>query len=155
MQSLVKAKYPTCASTATRQEAARQAHVRRNKNNKGHPMSDEAKKIYIGSDVYECHVDDSLTPSLARALGGITETDAKVEALCVPDSPLWLKWFIQVIRWYRRRISPKLGNRCVFEPSCSHYAELALRDKGIVKGFKLIARRLYWCRPGAGGIDLP
>ncbi|MFH1260222.1 MAG: membrane protein insertion efficiency factor YidD [Elusimicrobiota bacterium] len=59
------------------------------------------------------------------------------------------------MRWYRRRILPKLGNRCVFEPSCSHYAELALREKGLVKGLKLTAKRLCRCRPGAGGIDLP
>lgn len=118
-------------------------------------MSTDIKRINVGSDIYECHVDDSLMPALARALRGTTETDAKIYALSVPDNPLWLKWCIQAIRGYHRRISPKLGNRCVFEPSCSHYAELALREKGLVTGLKLTAKRLYLCRPGAGGIDLP
>lgn len=118
-------------------------------------MKQDIQRINVGGNIYECHVDDSLMPTLARALGGTTETDARIQALDVPNNPLWLKWCIQAIRWYRRRISPKLGNRCVFEPSCSHYSELALREKGLVKGLTLTVKRLYRCRPGVGGIDLP
>lgn len=118
-------------------------------------MTKDVKRIHVGKDIYECHVDDTLMPALERVLGGTTEMDARIQALSVPDNPLWLGWCTRAIRWYRRRISPKLGNRCVFEPSCSHYAELAFREKGLVNGMVLTVKRLYRCRPGSGGIDLP
>ena len=37
---------------------------------------------------------------------------------------------------------------CRFEPSCSHYAEEALRRHGAIRGGFLAARRLLRCRPG-------
>ncbi|HCQ16660.1 MAG TPA: membrane protein insertion efficiency factor YidD, partial [Cryomorphaceae bacterium] len=48
----------------------------------------------------------------------------------------------------------RLGNRCVFDPSCSHYAEQAFREKGFFKGVKLTLIRLRRCNPSNGGTDL-
>ena len=67
----------------------------------------------------------------------------------------WLRAMILVLRWYRVRIGSQLGQRCVFEPSCSRYAELAFRERGLVFGSVLVVRRLSRCRPGQGGVDLP
>ncbi|HZL18078.1 MAG TPA: membrane protein insertion efficiency factor YidD [Polyangia bacterium] len=55
---------------------------------------------------------------------------------------------------YRRIVSPWLGPRCRFEPSCSAYAEEALRVHGPWKGLRLAVWRLLRCQPFArGGID--
>ena len=59
-----------------------------------------------------------------------------------------------LIRVYRAAVSPLLGPRCRFEPSCSAYAEEALRTHGVVKGVGLTLWRLGRCHPFArGGID--
>ena len=55
---------------------------------------------------------------------------------------------------YRYLISPWLGNRCRFYPSCSVYAQQAIRDLGILKGLALSLWRLLRCHPGhPGGYD--
>jgi uncharacterized protein len=59
-----------------------------------------------------------------------------------------------LIRVYRAAVSPHLGPRCRFEPSCSAYAEEALRTHGVLKGVGLALWRLVRCHPFArGGID--
>jgi len=58
------------------------------------------------------------------------------------------------IRCYQRALSPALGVRCRFEPSCSAYACAAIADAGALRGGWLAARRLLRCRPGhPGGYD--
>ncbi|NGY06488.1 membrane protein insertion efficiency factor YidD [Solimonas terrae] len=59
-----------------------------------------------------------------------------------------------LIRAYQILISPLLGPRCRFYPSCSHYAVTALRTHGIVRGSWLSARRIVRCHPlNPGGYD--
>lgn len=67
-------------------------------------------------------------------------------------------WVITVVllpvRFYRFFISPLLGPRCRFEPSCSHYAEQAIVEHGIVRGAVLSLKRLSKCHPWhQGGYD--
>jgi putative membrane protein insertion efficiency factor len=100
-------------------------------------------------------VDAKLQASVLRALTGTTPLDTEVDATPVPQGPYWLRQSIGLLRWYRSRVSPNLGQRCVYEPSCSRYSELSLTKHGFVKGVVLTVKRLYRCRPGAGGIDLP
>jgi putative membrane protein insertion efficiency factor len=61
---------------------------------------------------------------------------------------------IMPIRFYQRFISPLLGSRCRFAPSCSQYAVEALRVHGAARGLWLSVRRLARCHPfNAGGYD--
>lgn len=63
---------------------------------------------------------------------------------------------IGVIRTYQKWISPMLGPRCRFQPTCSEYAVLAVRKHGLVKGILLAAWRVCRCHPwSAGGYDPP
>jgi putative membrane protein insertion efficiency factor len=57
---------------------------------------------------------------------------------------------------YRRLISPLLGARCRFEPSCSAYAEAAIRHYGPLVGSARAIGRLLRCHPfHPGGYDPP
>jgi uncharacterized protein len=63
--------------------------------------------------------------------------------------------FIVPIRLYQLLISPVLGRRCRFYPSCSQYAAQAIEKHGVLRGGWLAARRLVRCHPGnPGGVDL-
>jgi putative membrane protein insertion efficiency factor len=61
---------------------------------------------------------------------------------------------VALIKGYQYIISPLLGNRCRFYPSCSHYAVEALTLHGVVKGLYLALKRLLKCHPfHEGGLD--
>ena len=61
---------------------------------------------------------------------------------------------IALIKFYKYFISPLLGPRCRFYPSCSSYAIEALRLHGVIIGLYLTLRRLLKCHPfHEGGID--
>lgn len=61
---------------------------------------------------------------------------------------------IATIRLYRLVLSGWLGGQCRFSPSCSHYAEEAVRVHGAVKGTALAAWRIARCGPfTSGGVD--
>jgi putative membrane protein insertion efficiency factor len=58
------------------------------------------------------------------------------------------------IRLYQRVISPALGQRCKYHPSCSAYALQAIRTYGILRGVVLAGWRLLRCNPWShGGFD--
>jgi putative membrane protein insertion efficiency factor len=58
------------------------------------------------------------------------------------------------IRLYQRLISPALGRRCKYHPSCSAYALQAIRTYGILRGVVLAGWRLLRCNPWShGGFD--
>lgn len=60
----------------------------------------------------------------------------------------------QLIWLYKRTVSPWLGNRCRFVPSCSDYANQAIDLHGATKGSWLTAKRLCRCHPWGGeGLD--
>ena len=58
---------------------------------------------------------------------------------------------IAVIRAYQYAISPLLGQRCKYYPSCSNYAVEALREHGVVRGLGLAVWRLLRCNPFSNG----
>ncbi|WP_260554362.1 membrane protein insertion efficiency factor YidD [Coxiella burnetii] len=59
-----------------------------------------------------------------------------------------------LIKSYRYLISPVLMSSCRFYPSCSCYAETALKRFGVIKGSGLMVWRLLRCHPfHPGGVD--
>ena len=59
-----------------------------------------------------------------------------------------------IIRVYQWTVSPMLGPRCRFHPSCSCYAHEAIARHGAVYGGWLGLRRLLRCHPfNPGGYD--
>ena len=58
---------------------------------------------------------------------------------------------IAVIRAYQYAISPLLGQRCKYYPSCSSYAIGALREHGAIRGLGLASWRLLRCNPFSNG----
>jgi hypothetical protein len=58
--------------------------------------------------------------------------------------------FILLIRIYQYVISPTLGPKCRFTPTCSQYAVQALQKHGLIKGGWLSVKRISKCRPGGG-----
>jgi putative membrane protein insertion efficiency factor len=67
---------------------------------------------------------------------------------------LLVRPLLLLIRAYQLAISPMLGNRCRFYPSCSEYSMEALRRHGLGKGLWLSVTRVGRCHPWhPGGYD--
>jgi uncharacterized protein len=59
-----------------------------------------------------------------------------------------------LIRAYQLALSPLLGPRCRFYPSCSHYTLEAIESHGALRGSWLGAKRICRCHPfHEGGFD--
>jgi putative membrane protein insertion efficiency factor len=66
-----------------------------------------------------------------------------------------LRWLtVAPIRLYQRLLSPAVGQRCKYYPSCSEYAAQAITRFGILRGLVLAGWRLVRCNPWSrGGFD--
>lgn len=65
-------------------------------------------------------------------------------------------FFVFLIRVYRQCISPALGPRCRFYPSCSQYSLEVIQKYGAARGVQKTIVRLCKCHPfHKGGVDLP
>jgi putative membrane protein insertion efficiency factor len=61
---------------------------------------------------------------------------------------------VAAIRTYQLTLSGWLGGQCRFSPTCSRYAEEAIRSLGATRGVLLATRRVLRCNPfGRGGLD--
>jgi len=62
-------------------------------------------------------------------------------------------FFIRIIRFYQRFLSPdkgifkKNGPTCVFYPTCSEYSIQSVSKYGLFKGLFLSGRRILRCHP--------
>lgn len=56
-----------------------------------------------------------------------------------------------IIFVYQKLISPLLGPRCKYHPSCSSYLVQAITTHGIIKGIILGTLRIIRCNPFSGG----
>ena len=66
---------------------------------------------------------------------------------------------IYIIKFYQYFISPLLGNRCRYLPTCSEYYIESLRTHGLIKGSILGIKRIFSCHPfkilgGGDGLDV-
>jgi putative membrane protein insertion efficiency factor len=62
-----------------------------------------------------------------------------------------LSWpFIFLIKLYQWIISPWLGSKCRYTPTCSHYGIEALKKYGPIKGVWLTVKRIAKCHPWGG-----
>ena len=65
-----------------------------------------------------------------------------------------VKLLIMMITGYQKLLSPLIGSRCRFYPSCSHYSQEALGRFGAGHGLWLTLKRLARCGPWhPGGFD--
>ncbi len=66
-----------------------------------------------------------------------------------------MRWLlIGLVRLYRYTLSWLVGGQCRFYPTCSRYAEEALRVHGAARGTLLAVRRIGRCHPwNPGGPD--
>lgn len=70
----------------------------------------------------------------------------------VRNAITWL--LLKLIRLYQLLLSPLLGQNCRFYPTCSNYAQQALKQHGLLKGTVLSVKRIVKCHPlHPGGID--
>ena len=66
---------------------------------------------------------------------------------------------IYIIKFYQYFVSPLLGNRCRYLPTCSEYYIDSLRVHGLIKGSILGIKRIFSCHPfkilgGGQGLDV-
>jgi len=72
------------------------------------------------------------------------------------SGPRWvlMKVMIGCVRVYQYTLSPLLGPRCRFWPSCSSYTIEAIQVHGPIKGGWMAVKRIVKCHPGnPGGMD--
>ena len=65
---------------------------------------------------------------------------------------------IYVIKFYQYFISPLLGSRCRYLPTCSEYYIDSLKTHGLIKGSIIGIKRILSCHPfkilgGGQGLD--
>ena len=65
---------------------------------------------------------------------------------------------INIIKFYKFFVSPILGNKCRYLPSCSDYFIDSLKIHGLIKGVFLGFKRIMRCHPikllgGGSGLD--
>ena len=69
-----------------------------------------------------------------------------------------MKWISRLLSWpfilliiiYQRVISPWIGPKCRYTPTCSQYGIDAFKKHGFLKGLWLTIRRLSRCHPWGG-----
>ncbi len=113
----------------------------------------EISNLEVNENSFEINADEKDAVIIQRYFVKHTALDLEIQNLPIPKNPIWLNIVVSVLRIYQNNISERLGNRCVFDPSCSRYSELAFREKGFLKGVRLTVNRLRRCKPENGGID--
>ena len=72
------------------------------------------------------------------------------------DAPLGVRLAVGLIRCYQSLLSPLLGPRCRFHPTCSEYCLQCIRKYGVRRGIVRGIIRISKCHPfHPGGIDPP
>ena len=78
----------------------------------------------------------------------------RLSAIRASLQQLLVRGLLALLRGYQLLLSPLLGPRCRYYPSCSEYASQAIEQHGALAGSWLALKRVGRCHPGrAGGID--
>jgi putative membrane protein insertion efficiency factor len=74
-----------------------------------------------------------------------------------PAQQVTARLAVSAIRWYHTSLSPHIGARCRFKPSCSQYAIAVIERHGLLGGGWRAAWRIARCGPWTpvGTIDPP
>lgn len=66
-----------------------------------------------------------------------------------------LVWILIIpVKFYKYCISPLIPAACRYTPTCSAYAEQAIKKHGPIKGTMLAGKRICRCHPwGGSGYD--
>lgn len=63
-------------------------------------------------------------------------------------------FLIGTIKGYRKIISPIFPSSCIYNPTCSVYAEIAIGRYGVIRGMRMTVLRILRCHPfRKGGYD--
>jgi putative membrane protein insertion efficiency factor len=94
----------------------------------------------------------------------LRESDSDQDSHAPPKSGTWINRMTRVpglaaigaVRLYQYLISPMLGQRCRFYPSCSQYFILSVRKYGLLRSLWKGTARICRCHPwNPGGYDPP
>lgn len=93
-------------------------------------------------------------------MAGVLLALLTVDFLLPPQRQVSARLLLGAIDLYQATVSPLLGKsgvRCRFQPTCSHYGEMAIRKYGTVRGSLKTLGRIARCGPWtpAGTVDLP
>ena len=93
-------------------------------------------------------------------VAGIVLALLAVDVLLPPERQVSARLLLGAIDLYQATLSPLLGSsgvRCRFQPTCSHYGEMAIRKYGTVRGSLKTVWRIARCGPWtpAGTVDFP
>ena len=77
-----------------------------------------------------------------------------------PSDQLSTRAAVGAIHAYQATLSPlyeRLGVRCRFTPTCSHYGEAVVGRYGVIRGGAMAMKRILRCGPwtAAGTVDMP
>lgn len=77
-----------------------------------------------------------------------------------PSDQLSTRAAVGAIHAYQATLSPlyeRLGVRCRFTPTCSHYGEAVVGRYGVIRGGAMAMKRILKCGPwtAEGTVDLP
>jgi uncharacterized protein len=96
----------------------------------------------------------SLKPPLRQQLASPQPPFAAASPAFFIDQGTVTRILLALIAAYQRLLSPLLGSRCRFHPSCSEYARVSVARFGAARGGLLAASRLARCHPfSEGGYD--
>jgi putative membrane protein insertion efficiency factor len=145
-----------CWTTIAGRFAARFERTARSDSGRSVPYRPAVRTTDLGA-MPDCHHGLRVAPT-----GGSRTTPGHAVAPALNSSNHWhgtldrllVPVVVCVLTSYRVLISPLFAGSCRFEPSCSHYAEEAVRRYGSLRGCWLTLRRLGRCHPlHAGGYD--
>lgn len=80
----------------------------------------------------------------------MSENEHRNETKPAVKPGLFARALISFVRAYQLILSPLLGPRCRFQPTCSSYAVEAITVHGGLKGGWLAAKRILKCHPWGG-----